>query len=1614
MNLRSLKNRVFSRPAVKLSEIKTEQKTKPIFQTTQQTTKSRFSLNFLLNKKGTLTADVQNGGEVLSPLLNKTLCNKSLHYQAVANSQDGKNHVLLDTHGRLISLGEYPQGFVGITHSQQRPEWKAAMIKKSAMFGNSLPMPAPSLSVEGNEFVNLSRKKIPLPDNTLIDFLTDSPTSSSGSYRLHMKRLHKFDPQTGEWVLQEGEKKSLLLRQPTDEVWVVTKDKTLAKADENGSDYQSDLSSLISEFRVGNDSAKRSGQKPISFDRKIEHYSLSKDNQAIVQLNNDEDKIQRLVWIEDVQRPDERVNLTLPTGYSCRKTAMIDKTVFAIDYRGRVQACPLPSVNDPVLRFNSSLANVRAQKMMDEIEKTLGPDFKVEDIGNVKDDKLHLVVRDAKERKHFIGVSITRDDARVMSSWNLTDSMTLDNQKGLLPFIPETKNVIDLDRLGKVTVYDNRPYFLNEQTGQWELTSEEKSERLKLQRLRCGLDGKPWMLKDGNVKRLKVRETTNKQSQSNAVFVLPQTKKSLSIDTAAGGMDNQHNLIDFAAADVSNIITLNKTGDLNFHTTGSNRVLKSAALAKAANLPDLKIKEIAFTKEKQLLLLSDQGYLLCLSESQWTSGNVIPLRIMTLPVDERGDVKPIAHLHTTGPGNLLCEIEGGELLEHTGREWLALDPELEKPITEERYSEMFNGLKRDDHVTRIPGTGTTLKTHWQFGGMDKQKTFRTRFRDRMDAFIFRPTMAWPRPLKNAAYGIQHSYAGREGLKEIYQMQSELSQQIRLLQTEESGTMPPPVMNRIKDLVRDNASDEEKKLIDDIGDLATLIENSSNHYSKVIGKHYGLLDKNLNQRNRPKMKRTQSGMMNFASSRTTDLTRHLQNTFKNWAVSEANPTADLFTQLVDKKVVLNQQKENVPLGMNRDQYDDIGLVKSRVILDALTLKTLHDIISDLETRLSNGEDRDETVHQISEQVNALRYGVWERNPIKTATDQGFENHNSLEAGYDSIRSMVKAFSKSNHGVNVTTRSVMNAKDQDELEKSLVQTLKTMETGEILTFARNYGVNASVSSYFDRGLFLAGSAKGSVGRGYQMSLQRIDGGFNVSFGRALTTAGNVQMGFVENFAGEWDNEHQTFIDGDDHYPVSKTLLFGGGVSLSGREVNGKTLSLDVTDREISAFIAQLVSGELNPIEMMNRGNNHQLSTMKSRDFDLSLSAQASAYITMPYISDEVEDVTFIGRARLAGQASVSLASGRRERTETVSSNGSGETRTDNRVSMLDRATVGGGLTTPIGPRFFTTNSHDNVTAYVSPSIDFNASIDNRTNHKLKVDMMDAEEISTSHIDAITARLEKHFPDNTSAELIVALQKKDPNGQQITPPEKLHILDRHFAQWYEPDATNPETRFDELVGHGQKSALLALQTLVRQQQAYENRRQIIAKAEYQTSYKNLGRLNHNSFIHYISNFTEMGPTNSNADRLKTMMKDDHQLGDFIKSMQQNAHAVASVTLEFNTATRNAIEKEWANGTLKQEQIMNMLKDKKNVRLKSVSFTQTVKKSDGYASPSFILGGSNGATVAMTEQLGTVNFSYGDDNDHTPVSYTLRGRIATSENQITAAMDAARQSGLVLRPTA
>lgn len=183
-----------------------------------------------------------------------------------------------------------------------------------------------------------------------------------------------------------------------------------------------------------------------------------------------------------------------------------------------------------------------------------------------------------------------------------------------------------------------------------------------------------------------------------------------------------------------------------------------------------------------------------------------------------------------------------------------------------------------------------------------------------------------------------------------------------------------------------------------------------------------------------------------------------------------------------------------------------------------------------------------------------------------------------------------------------------------------------------------------------------------------------------------------------------------------------------------------------------------------------------------------------------------------------------------------------------------------------------------------------------------------------------------------------------------------------------------------------------------------------EYQTTYANLSKVDSNGLWHQLSHLLDGSLNASNANKMRELMKDDHQLQTLIAALQDNVSTEATVTLELKDEVRERLEQRWLEQGNSPEEMQAELTNRDNLRLKSIAFTKSQVKTDGFATPAFLLGGANSASVSMKRNLGKINFSYGEDQDK-PVNYALEGRIAKATTELAGALRQGQEQHFVLK---
>ena len=1555
-------------------------------------------------------------------LIRQTLGHARMQYQSVAASADLQQHTLLDDSGRLLSLHSSPGSLVGLSHSKANPEWQ-----REETPGTTFPRHRPAAVTdhaltlsEDQQKVRITRNgttaerpatEISLPDKAILSQLSgvhqQRTASGTMEFRLHKEKLWQMTSQEEGW--QQAE------------IPLLDKEKDQAKLSRQGDNA---LYLVHDSHHLHN--LQNQTQSP-RFEEKISHFSVAQDGQALLLLTEEESKQQSVKWLPRSDSPAEAhrtLNLS-PPGTTLASLTQTPSQVIAADHNGRLLVASRPGEQGTALDFGTEQNQVLRNQLHQQIADVTGDRFHVTDFIQGEGGRLHALVKDGMDRQHAIALNLTPLQPQTASGWNLSDSMVMDFQKGLPSISPGRMDVVDIGMAGKLALQEGKVHFFNDTTRQWE-ASEVKADRLI-----AGQDGQAWVLKDNQLKRLKVNLSSNKLNFNQNVFALHQVKKSVSDELALPGLDKKQKTLAAAVLDSGRYLTLQDSGDVHFHQVDSEsrrdkkmtQTLSHQALSQAMNRPvnlidsrqapqEHKLTDIASGPDNQLFLLSDKGKLFSLPPQAWQKGQLSQMReerMPTFPAAVFGEPAEAARpvkLHGNQKGSLLLEMDNGKTL--------ALDQGTWKPLsgtfspgtlrTENLADQHYDRLSAATRDAKLGKTGLTFRREVNtFGqsGHDGHKVH-TPFRTRLSTFVFRPTIATPRPLKNMGNLIQHAHGGRQGLSEIYHQQHQqlaaLNEHLHQLQRlKPPGTLRPeePLSLKLKTL---SARPELPEWFGEMQKFTTTLADSAAHQAGLLLQHYGKPSGGVKEQ-----LDSLTGSLNPASTTREDLTAKLARLFSLQPSGKGNLAQLALASLQAEGVRLSHQKPtaDIPLGLHRDKHDPLGLIKSRLILDGLTNAKMHDLTGRLATAMElPGETREKALSALGREFRELRESEWEGNPLKQVTSHGFTGNDKLESNYDAIKSMTKAFTKENHGMNVTTRTVMQAEDQQTLARRMEGTVLSMEKGESISFSRAYGATTTLTGVPGTQVIAGVGGRGNIDRGYSMSLTRGEGGVTVSFGRdgggGFTAFTGIGYNLLTDFMK--DSAHTVPIDHERN--LAPAVRLGGVISATPLDVKKQnSVSFEITEAELPAFIQGLTEGTLDPLTLMNRGINHSVKHGDVMNISLDANAAALASAGIPVTNKHEKETPSSVRIGGGAYAGVNVLSGTRERGTTTKEESSTFSRSNNRPRGLNKASVGANFALPLG--VLVKGDDGRLPLFAGPAASVQLSIDNRTKQSLSLETKNARPLESVHIDKLMETLGKSFSDPASAGLLDKLKDKSDDDQAVplTPRQKLDQLVAHFA---------PRDR--TTLNNGQQAVLRDLDKHLRQQKAAEQGKRLLQNGEYQTTYANLSKVDSNGLWHQLSHLLDGQLNASNATKIRELMSRDHQLQSLIATLQDNVSTDATVTLELKDEVREQLEQRWLEQGNSPEEMMAELTNRDNLRLKSIAFTKSQIKTDGFATPSFLLGGSNNASVSMKRNLGKINFSYGE-NQNMPTQYSLEGRIAKATTELAAALQQGQENNFVLK---
>jgi len=1523
--------------------------------------------------------------KAINTLLSQTLGKEDQHYLAHSASSDGRQHLLLDKQGRLFDIKSHESGYSVLHNSQS-----SAIRTKLAQVGDT-PVSLENnygkiqISIGTDDKNKLSVNQPGDVHRSLLSGVWQHPAGGAKpegeSIRLHDDKIHILNPEIGTWQTAGKEPHGQLSRQADGKLYAVQDSRTLHNlSDDHTSEKFVDK---IKSFAVS-----EHGQVAVLTDTDSPHHICLMPSSCA----SPEQHVQFSLHLADTMQMLKRGEPHL----EAQSIAISNGKLYAADSEGKLYSGVLSQVRDGELPMKSM-----SQKVL---KQHFGHDHRIEGFFTDNHGQLNALVKDNFRQQHACPLG---DDHQFHAGWNLSDTLVINSHLGLQNVNPEPHQILNMGREGSLTLQEGKVHYFDQLTKGW--TAAESD----CQQLKKGLDGAAYILKEGEVKRLDINQSTSSISQGkDNFFTLPHVRNKPELGSALQGLDKADKAQAMAVIGVNKYLALSEKGDIRSFQIkpGTQQLARPAQTLSREGITGT-LKDIHVDHQQNLYAVNHDGEIFHQPREQWQSGEAGgSWQKLAMPHSE-SELERLEMDHENQPvatmtDGTLHQLREGEWHAHTAPEPAQL--EVGQRGSEQVFARLNQGLKG----RLIPGTGVNMQLTAQVGGQTgmENRKITSKFTDRVRAYIFNPTMATPRPIKNAAYNMQHNWQGRRGLGSVYEMQGALIKQLEAHNVRNSGTQ----MDLHSKMEALDLGEHGAALLNDMKRFREELEHSAVRSATELGQHQGVLKSNgqINEEFKPSA--SKAVIQSFNVNRSGhDLSKALEKAVSSAAPSPQSKLQTLLRHFVKAGVNMSHQKGDVPMGRQRDPNDETSLTKSRLILDTVTIGDLHQL-ADKAALVSGHQPDPDQIKQLRQQFDTLREKQYGANPVKQFTDMGFSHNAPLEANYDAVKAFINAFKKEHHGVNLTTRTVLDTQGNTQLEKKLKDTLLSLDGGESMSFSRAYGGGLStafVPTLNKIPVPIVPGAGITLDRAYNLSFGRTSGGLDVTFGRDGGATGTISVATGHDLMPYMTGKKNTAENASDwlskKHKISPDFRIGGSISSNIQGTLQNSLNFKLTEDELPDFLHGLTHGTLTPTELMKKGIEHQMKQGTKLVFNVDTSAAFDLRAGINITNDGAKPDGVTARVSTGISGSANLVTAKRERSTQKGEFGSTVAASDNRATFLNSANVGANLTFSVGVAHGFT--HDgkvtgNATkepaksvgtfpAFTSTNVAVSLAMDNRTTQRISVEMKQADPITSNDISELTSTLGKHFKDSESTKVLADLKKQE----NPEPSKQLSELHRHFTR-------------NKVIGDDRYEAVRNLEQLVLRQQAAETNVMGLGSARHSTSYSNLSRLDENGIVDMLKQHFNAALPPTNATRLSAMMDNDPVLKALIKQLQNTPFSSASVSMELKDGLRDQTEKAILDGKVGREELGLLFQDRNNLRIRSISVSQNVTKSEGFNTPTLLLGASNSAGVSMERNIGTINFKYGQDQD-TPRRFTLEGEIAKANPEVASTLSELRKEGFEMK---
>lgn len=1498
----------------------------------------------------------------LGDLLHNTLARAGQTYQA--SHSDKLGQFLLDAKGYVLHLRQSPEAVFVVRSSQAQGRAVVGPNDQRLMCQNK------TVEVVGDNQHSTSLQTLP---ESHMGHLTGIHRDQSGQRLcLHEQQLYEFDELRGAWVLSEGTegmKFSTLLAQG------------------NGKLYGQVEGALID--------LSSQGMPQLALPGGVKAFSVSADEQVAV-LSGDQGQILQLTNLEQDPSANTRsVTLKLKGGLAQAKSVGLSQShLFIADTEGRLYSVS----RDDLAREELDL---QPQSYVCPVGERLGGNKKVVGFLSGDEGQVHALISDRSGQVH--SHSLEGDNLRLSGGWNLSDTLVLNNRRGLPTGIaPTAANTLDLDRLGRIGLSEQRITYWDTASQDWKDTGIKEVEQLQR-----GMDGKAYLLQGGTLKTLGVsrKPTPLAFGGSHALNQRPRST-ALAVGVTIAGLEGR-TVSAFAMLNNKQFVVLDNQGRLTVHHKESEPTVLKCPLGEG------KTTSLVFDEQHHLYAMTDWGELFVMSKGDWQASEDLPRSQAVWKVVATPPGAKLTSIRTTDNNRLSATFSNGEHhreMQLKDSTWQPLAP---KAADQNPFYDLAQRLRTSEKVARLPGIGLTVRANANLLGrsaMENKNAVSTG--EFIRANIFKPTLETPRVLKNMGRYVQHQYQGRKGLQPLYASESAVFDRLQTVSKKQApASHGRDLKARIAGL---NLGPEGMALQQALETFRAQLQENSHRTLKHLGQQHGqskllrqktgMLDirgeaSAPSRRRELSMKFSQLSQKLNLNSSGHDLLQALKAPLSHLASPKDNAASKVLDTLQAQGMQLSHQKVDVPLGQRRDGSENLGLTKARLALDIVALVDLIHVLDDLESFSPLDDSRDPKALHIKFEAQRAAY---ENNPVKQVTDMGFTDHASLEASYDGIKAFLNGFKKADHAISVNLRAATGSKTQAELAQALKTTLRHLNPDDEIALQRSYGLNLSTPTIPVADLIPSGAVSGI--RSYGFNAERGDKGVTVCLQRDGSASASLGLGGGHNlWPGFFDAQQSTqftSIDLGNNRSLTPAFHLGVNVSANSTVTQRNAVVFTVPDEDIDHFVDNLFSGELNPLQVMQKGIEH--ATQKSLRFNVDINASATAELRAGFgLSQKGSSpLSAAMRVGVGSTVNVNLLNYANHSVEQRNNQEQTQESSQNRPRFLNSVGASASAKAQINGSY-STPQKDSLGAAMALGGAAGVGVDNKTTKRIKFTFKEAVPLTAKKLDELTVILGAAFKElATEKELARLADREQPAYVGLTPDEtvELHLagLNSYFAKKRDEDDR-------------QYAALRELQRSTHQHEAAKLQYSVLDSSRFESAYTNLSRLDEQGVVSKIMGLVSAHHSPSNAETVASLLNDDSTLQSLIKQLQASPGTLAKVRLELKDRVQDEIHERSLRGELSQKDLAALLSDRNNMRIKTITVSQTASKPEGFTSPVPIVSYSSIASLNVTKAVGKIDFSYGQDQD-TPKSYVLEGELSNPTEAFTSLVGALEKSGFEL----